>query len=235
MSSDLTIKYWVNQEKVAFDNFTDPLASRFEEGWCAALVERLRQLLAKDGHGEVKLPWGTYTAEIVAKGEAGNINCHFEPSKGFIKILNNDMDTASEKECISQDEFDEEFQTLFRDYVAYGMLYPNDPKNKDRLGDKKCVYLEDDEVIYFLNSYALMLATIAKDKQRDGKIFRLEINDSYPHGVFDFEYDDDEIKVKWVADKVFKQMLKDDAAAAAANGHDFTEITETRKEYVPAD
>ena len=234
--SDLTIKTWTAQEHNSFENFTAVLASRFEEGWARALIMKMRSDLKKFGKSEVSLPWGTYRAETKVKGESGNINVNWEPAKGFIKILNGDMDNASRAECITQDEFDPEFVKWFRDFVAYGFFNPEDPKNKDRIPKNKGVRLNDDEVNYFLNGYALVLATIAKDKQRDGKIFRLEINNNFPHGYFDFEYDDDEIKVKWVADKVFKQILKDDAAAAAAGGYDFTPIDEgTRVESIPLD
>ena len=50
----------------------------------------------------------------------------------------------------------------------------------------------------------------------DGKIFSLEINNGFPHGKYNFEYDDDDIKVTFTPDKVFKQILKDDDAAATA-------------------
>lgn len=215
--SEITIKTWVAQEAESFDNFIEPLAARFEEGWCVALAETLRKQLTNNGSGKVTLPWGTYYAEVISKGEAGNISVSWEPSKGFMKILNNDLTTDEQRDTVMQDEFDKDFHDLFRDYVAYGILYPNDPENKDKIIDKKkSVYLADDEIIYFLNSYALMLASIAKDKQRDGKLTTVEVNNgSYPHGEFVFEYsDDDGITVKWTADKVFKQSLKDDTLAA---------------------
>lgn len=213
--SDLTINAWVNQESEYFENFNKPLASRFEEGWCAALGEAMRKQLAENGSAKVMLPWGTYYAEVVTKGEAGNISVSWEPAKGFMKILNNDLTNEEQLDTIMQEEFDKNFAELYRDYVAYGFFYPNAPENKDKISDKKkSVYLMDDETVYFLNSYALMLANIAKDKQREGKLINVEINNSYPHGEFTFEYKDDEITVKWTADKVFKQTLKNDVVAA---------------------
>lgn len=226
--SEITIKGWVAQEKTAFNNFNGALASRFEEGIFKALTAKLRADLKKFGKAKVTLPWGTYSSEIVTKGESGNINVSWEPSKAFVALLNGDE--KSKGEYNAQDEFDPEYVKLFRDYVAYGFFDPESPENKERASKNKCVRLGDEEVNYFLNGYANVMATIAKDKQRDGKVFRLEINNGFPHGAFDFEYDDDEIKVTYVADKVFKQILKDDAAADAASEYDFTPITETRVE-----
>ena len=223
--SEQTIKAWFNQEKNAFEDFGAVLAARFEESWARALVEKLRLMLRAKGSAEVTLPWGTYYAETISKGEAGNIAPKWEPSKGFLKILNDDIQDPSERSAVvNQDEFDPEYLKLFKDFVAYGFFYPEDPANKDKIDKNKGVRLTDDEAEYFLNEYALVLCNLAKDKQRDGKIFRLEINNGFPHGCFDFEYDDDEIKVRWTADKTFKQILKDDAAAATAGGSDFTPI-----------
>lgn len=233
--SELTIKGWVNQERNAFENFTAVLASRFEEAIFRALTLTMRNQLKRNGSASVELPWGTYSAEIVSKGEAGNVTPAWTPSKAFIKLLNGNLDKGNDADAIAQETFDPEFEKLFRDYAAYGYFYPE--QNKDKTAKAKGVRLTDDEANYFLNGYAMVLATIAKDKQRDGKIFRLEINNGFPHGAFDFEYEDDEIKVTFVADKVFKQILKDDAAAASANGFDFTEIGEgeTRRTVSPID
>jgi len=225
--SDLTIKAWVVQEHNAFENFTAVLAARFEEAWTRALAKAMELQLRAKGRAEIALPWGTYYAEIITKGEGGNITPKWEPSKGFLKILNDDIqDQAERSACVNQEEFDPTFMKLFKDFVAYGFFYPEDPKNKDKIDKNKGVRLNDEEADYFLNEYALVLCNLAKDKQRDGKIFRLEINNSFPHGCFDFEYDDDEIKVRWTADKTFKQILKDDAAASKADDADFTAIPE---------
>ena len=65
-------------------------------------------------------------------------------------------------------------------------------------------------------------------------MFILEINNGFPHGQFRFEYDDNEISVTFQADKVFKQILKDDEAALKAATADFTPIPEgtRRNSYV---
>jgi hypothetical protein len=225
--SDLTIKAFVDLERGNFENFNNVLASRFEEAWSRALVIAMRIQLKTKDHAEITLPWGTYSADNVAKGEAGNIAPKWEPAKGFLKILNDDISDQSDRAAIiNQDEFDPTFMKLFKDFVAYGFFNPEAPENKDRVSKNKGVRLSDDEADFFLNEYALMLCNLAKDKQRDGKIFRLEINNSYPHGCFDFEYDDNDIKVRWTADKIFKQCLKDDEAAAKADVNDFTPIQE---------
>lgn len=233
--SELTIKTWCDIERNAFDNFTPMLASRFEEGILRTIVRTLRKMVAKTGSAELVLPWGTYRVETKTMGEAGNRAPSWEPSKGFIKLLNGgSMDGSQKLQAITQDEFSDDFLKDFREFVAYGFFDPDSPENKDK-NIKKGVKLTDDEAVYFLNSYATVLATIGKDKERDGKIFRLEVNNGYPHGSFDFEYDDDEIKVKWVADKVFKQILKDDDAAAKSDDATFDPIREAQLTTIPVD
>lgn len=214
---NITIRKFVEQEKNNFENFTPPLASRFEEGITRALAEAMRQQLKKSGSAEIALPWGTFRAEFVSKGEAGNVTPTWEPSKAFLKCLNTpNMDTAERSETINQDTFDEDYMKLFKDFVAYGVFYPDAPENKGKVDQNKGVKLTDNEAEYFLNEYALVLVGIGREKQMDGKIFTLEVNETFPHGRYNFEYDDDDIKVTFVADKVFKQILKDDDAAATA-------------------
>lgn len=231
--SDLTIRTWMDQEKNSFDNFKEPIATRFEGAICRATLEYLRRAMKKTGEASIQLPWGTHRVTTKVKGDTGNITPSWEPSKGFLKALNGDFDGESVADCIMQDEFDPQFFKLFRDYVAYGFFDPDAPENKDRTNINKGVKLSDDEAVYFLNSWAQVLITIAKDKQRDGKVFRLEVNAEFPFGIFSFEYDDDEIKPTFVYDKVAKQILKDDDAASAAADADFSEITDTRRIDVP--
>lgn len=224
---DISIKAFVAQEHNNFENFTPPLARRFEEGIMRALAETMRQQLAKKGSAEVALPWGIFRAEVVTKGEGTNITPTWEPTKAFIKCLNTpSMDIAERTETLNQDSFDDTFMKLFKDFVAYGFFNPEDPANKAKIDQNKGVRLTDNEAEYFLNEYGLMLVSVGREKQMDGKIFSLEINETFPHGTYNFEYDDDEIKVTFVPDKVFKQILKDDAVAATAATADFTPISE---------
>ena len=224
---DISIKAFVAQEHNNFENFTPPLARRFEEGIMRALAETMRQQLAKKGSAEVCLPWGIFRAEVVTKGEGTNITPTWEPTKAFIKCLNTpSMDIAERTETMNQDSFDDTFMKLFKDFVAYGFFNPEDPANKAKIDQNKGVRLTDNEAEYFLNEYGLMLVSVGREKQMDGKIFPLEINETFPHGTYNFEYDDDEIKVTFVPDKVFKQILKDDAIAATAATADFTPISE---------
>ena len=136
------------------------------------------------------------------------------------------MDIAERTETMNQDSFDDTFMKLFKDFVAYGFFNPEDPANKAKIDQNKGVRLTDNEAEYFLNEYGLMLVSVGREKQMDGKIFPLEINETFPHGTYNFEYDDDEIKVTFVPDKVFKQILKDDSVAATAATADFTPISE---------
>lgn len=219
--SSITTTTWMTQEKPSFSNFNEFIAIRLEDGIFRALAEKMKNDIRTNGISSVQLPWGTYTAEAKAAGEGGNITPAFEPSKAFLKMLNDDSGSARDRR---QDTFDSEYAQLFKDYVAYGYFYPEEVK--DAPAKDKGLKMSDTEVEYFLNGFAQVMSTIARDKQRSGKIYRLEIDAGFPHGAFDFEYKDDEIKVKFVAGKVFKQYLKDDDVASAARDADFTEDEE---------
>ena len=211
-----TIETWMALEKASFENFNEFIAIRLEDGIFRAIAEKMKNDIASKGESTLDLPWGTYHAEVKAAGEGGNITPSWEPSKAFMKMLNDDANRDRR-----QDSFDAEYVQLFKDYVAYGYFYPDEVK--DAPAKDKGLRMGDDEVDYFLNNYAQVLATIARDKQRSGKMYRLEIDEGFPHGSFDFEYDDDEIKVKFVAHKVFKQYLKDDEVASKARNAEFAE------------
>ena len=232
--SSLTIKTWMAQEKNAFDNFREELAELIENSMLRAIAQRLREGLKAGGKAEVELPWGTYSAEFVSRGESGNVTPVWTPSKGFMELLNGDL-SKGDVAAVNQEQFDDRFVELFTDWLAHGRFYDTGAKNKEKSEVRKGLVLASDEVEYLLNGYAMVLATIAKDKQRDGKIFSLEINNSFPHGRFDFSYEDGTITPVFVADKTFKQLLKDDAAAIAANGSDVSVIGdgEVRKDILP--
>ena len=229
--SALTIQAWEAREKNSLIDFKPEIASRIEEAIYKALTEAMRLQMHREGKAEIALPWGTYAAEYVEKGDTANVTPTWTPSKGFMKLLNGDEDG---KDVVILDEFDPEFQRLFQDYTAYGFLYPHSEENKTKIPKNKGLMLKDDEVVYLLNGYADVLATLAKDHHHNGKMFILEINNGFPHGQFRFEYDDNEISVTFQADKVFKQILKDDEAALKAATADFTPIPEgtRRNSYV---
>jgi len=210
----------MSREKTAFENFNEFIGSRLEDGILRSIPERMRQQLQKTGEASVTVPWGTYSAVVKETAEGGNITPTWEPSKAFIKLLNSD----DRDKDLRQDTFDPEYVQLVKDYVAYGYFYPDAKENEGRSDREKGLRMGDDEIDYFLNGYMDVLVSIARDKARNGKTYRLEIDDSCPHGSFDFVYSDDEIKVKFVPHKVFKQMLKDDEMAAAALSADFATV-----------
>ena len=216
-----TINTWINQEKTAFDNFNDFVAIRLEDGIFRALAEKQARDIKAKKSSIVVLPWGTYTADVKAVGEAGNITPAFEPSKQFKKLLNDDNAASSD---LRQESFDPEYVQLLKDYVAYGYFDPD--TNQETPAHEKGLRLTDDEVDYFLNGYMQVLVTIARDKQRAGKTYRLEIDEGFPHGAFDFEYaeddKDEEIRVKFVPSKVYKQYLKNDEIATRVREAEFT-------------
>lgn len=227
--SDVSVKVWANLEKGAFDEFDEYYATLIEDGIFRALAERMKNMLNTMDVAEVTLPWGTYRAEVKDRGDSSVITPTWEPSKGFLKMLNDDSEGTAKYDKNYQDYFDPEYVQLFRNYVADGVFYPDqEPNNK-----KRGIKLKDDEIPYFLNGFSTVLYNIAKDKQRDGKTYRLEIDAGFPHGSFDFEYEGDDIKVKFVPHKVFKQYLKDDSVTDAARVANFNIINETTVTRVP--
>lgn len=215
--SSTTINAWIAQEKVAFENFNEFIALRLEDGIFRSLAEAMRNQLQKKKSAEITLPWGTYSAEVKGSAEGGNITPTFEPSKAFLKMLNKD----DKDHDLRQDSFDPEYVQLLKDYVAHGFFYPDSKDHEGQPDKEKGLRMGDDEVDYFLNGYAQVLVTIARDKNRSGKTYRLEIDEAFPHGSFDFEYTDDDVSVKFVPHKVFKQYLKDDSIADKARDADF--------------
>lgn len=227
--SSITIRTWMNQEANSFSQFTDFVATRLESAILHAIVYTLRKKLKDGVKAEVELPWGTFSAETKEFGGTINIAPSWEPSKAFMKSLNGDDD----RNMIFQDTFDEYFEKEFKCFAKYGKTLDEAPEDDTKIPiAQKGIELDDGMVSYLLNSYAHMLATVAKDKQHNGKVFVLEVNNEFPHGSYNFEYEDNEIVVKFVPDKVFKQLLKDDEAAEIARTKDFSQIEEgtTRKE-----
>ena len=219
-----TITQWGAQEKTAFTNFNEFVVTRLEDGIFRALAEVMKRDIKAYGKACVTLPWGTYSADIKQIGESGNINIAYEPSKAFIKALNGSNDIRH------QDSFDPDYLRLFKNYVAWGMF---DPDKQDLPARDKGLRLNDVEVEYLLNGYMNVLVTIANDKRRAGKMHRVEIKDGFRHGCFDFEYGEDETKVKFVPDRVFKQTLKDDNVAQVATAANYTTVDQDAIVYTP--
>lgn len=205
-----TIDTWFNLEKNTFDNFSDYLVRRTEDAILRSIAEQMRVELKKKGEAHVIVPWGEFSAAVTTAGEGTNITPVYEPSKTFLKMLNSDdLEALRERQ---QTEFDENFLNLIRDYCAYGCFYPNE--NKNCAAKEKGMRLADDEIIYFLNEYAVVLATIAREMEREGKMYSLEVLNAFHHGRYDFYYNEDGISVKFTPDKTFKQYLKMDVENA---------------------
>ena len=233
--SDVSIKAWVQVENENYDDFKDFAASKIEGACCRTISEVLYNQLKNSDTAQVTMPWGTYFAARKNDGTEAGVDISWEPSKGFLKLLNESSDNNDKAENYDrnyQDEFDPEFVKLFTDYLAYGKFYPTDDEKADE--SNHGILLDDAEVTYFLNSYTLALYNVAKEKYRDGKVYRLEIDYEYPHGAFDFSYKGDKIDVKFTPNKVFKQALKDDKAHDLAAKGDFKPMTEVTKILEPA-
>ena len=217
--SDTTIKTWVNLEKGNYTDFHPQVAQMMETAMHTATQEYLRRKLNESGHAELALPYGTYYADFKDQNGSTVVDISWEPSAGLKKMLNDQSDSSNKFDQNYMSEFDSLFLKLFTDKLAYGKF---DPTNEDKADSSKLgIYLEEFEVPYFLNSYMQVLYNIAKDKQREGKKYRLEIGESSYHGVFEFSYTDKGIDVIFIPDKVFKQHLKDDAASSKVTGGEF--------------
>ena len=205
------INAFVAQEKPAFEEFSEFLGTRILDGVFRSIAERLKMGLENKDSESVTVPWGTFTAERRVRngGDSANTNVSYEPSKAFINALNSD---GRDRDAgIFQEEFDSDLLDAFADYVAYGFFNPDAPENKDEINKaQKGARLDPSEREYFMNRVANLLVTIAKEKQRDGKTYRLMVVETFGHGWYDFEYNDDKIGVKFTADKAFKQYVKND-------------------------
>lgn len=228
---NVTISTWVNLERENYRDFNEYIADKVEGAMFRSIHEYLRRKLKNSSTASITMPYGTYYAEMKTQDDGTTVvDVTWEPSKGFKRLLDEDIDAARFDRGY-QDEFEPEFVTLFTDYLAFGKF---DPTEDDKTDEKKFgLMLEDSEVSYFLNSYVLALYNVAKEKERDGKTYRLELHESCPHGAFDFVYKDDKIDVKFIADKVFKQHLKDDAVANSVNSGDFSATTDVVKTFKP--
>lgn len=205
--SEKTVERWVVDMKSQFDNFTPFIAARVEEALLKSIAETLRLQLANctGDHKEASLemPFGTIKADIRTKNDVDNVNVEVEFSKDFLKSLNGDI------EHVWEEAYNDTFLTLFTDYVAYGFFNPNDDENRKRVETcNKCLRMRESEREFFPNSWTNMIIGIAKDKQRDGKTYTLDLDSVWDMGSITFEYKDDQIIPSFNASKVFKQYLK---------------------------
>lgn len=232
---ELSSKTWSNIEKANFNQFNEFVAGTVEGTMFRALAEKMRLDLLESDTSEVVFPWGTYTAEMKDRGEGGIVNISWTPSKAFIKMMNDSSDSIERENDVYMDDFDEDYLKLMTAFLAYGVFDPDAPENKEKVAKNRGIKMDEADLVYLINSYTNVLYTIGKDKQRDGKMYRLEIDGFFPHGSFDFDYSNaDEIKVKFIPHKVFKQYVKNDFAADVREGANFSELKEPRKEIIPA-
>lgn len=204
------VEAWVAQEKPSFQGFNSFISTRITESVTRTIAAKMQRDLLSNGKAELEMPWGTFRAEVKTVGEGTNITPTFEPSKRFLEMLNAD---DTKRTADYQENFDNEFMTMFRDYVAWGVY---DPDEKNAPAKEKGARLEPEEAEYFLDSFMRLMVSLARDHHRDGKDFYLDINAEFDHGRYTFEYEGDVTKVKFTPSKAFKQALKNDAVSEAA-------------------
>lgn len=198
---------------------SDFALSRIEEGIILGAQEYLRRVLTYTDVATVTLPWGTYTAR---NHDKGNINIDFEIDQDFKETLDDPdgrkavfmerEEYEAKSRYIENEELKVDFLKLYTDYVTYGKFFDlDDSEEKKKESDAdKGINLTEYQASYFPNRYAMMMAKMIRDHKADGEIYRIELCDTVPHGVFEVEYSGDECAVKFTADKSFKQYLKND-------------------------
>lgn len=206
-----TINAWMEMEGPNYENFGEFIANMMEEAFLTAIPEFLKRKLMKDEDASLTLPWGTYSAKMKTKGEPGSITPTWEPTSGFLDLMNSQGDEKADQ---YQDDFDPDYMKLVVDWMGHGVFDVDE--HPEQAAKQKGIQMEDAEIEYMLNSYARMLARVAKEHQRDGKEYRLDVVSTAKHGTFVFEYSNDEIKVTFIAHKSFKQDLKNDDAVMEA-------------------
>ena len=204
--SEITINAWVNQEKSGFDNFTAYVATSLQNAVMAAIPKTLADKIDKGDDAVVEVPWGTYSATVKKVGEATNVTPSFVPARAFVKALNDDESHHNYK----VGDMDPDLVKNISDYLAWGRF--GTPTEKEMLDLNKGMRLDiPEELEYVLASYEQLLVTLARDHQRSGKEYELEVETSdVNHGKFIFKYDDDEIVVRFEPSTAFKQQLKRD-------------------------
>lgn len=213
---------WLKREQDAFEGIDMFVIARLETAILKSIAKTLKDKLADGEKAEVVVPWGTYKANMVKVGETGNINVSYEPAKDFLEVLNADDNSGA---CNMEASLDDAFRKNFHTYAAYGCFDINDAKNKAIVENINAhgPDLTPDEEEYFLCGYGSAIAQVAKDKQRDNKVYSLQLGESCDEnttgsldfGKLEFEYNDGNILVKFVASPAFKQELKDDELANA--------------------
>lgn len=202
-----TVDRFVVDLKSQFDNFTPFIASRVEEGLLKSIFETLRQKLTdpknKDQSASLEMPFGTVTAEIRTKNDVDNVNIGIDFSKDFIKALEGDIDS------VWQDSYDDMFLKNFSDYVSYGVFNPESEEHKKIVEQAtKCLKMKEPERDYFPNAWTNTIIGMAKDKQREGKMYSLDLDATWDMGTFTFEFQDDKVIPGYTASKIAKQYLK---------------------------
>lgn len=209
------IKRFMEQENTQFDVFNEFMATRVLHGAFLSIARALHLKMKTDGKDEVSIdvPWGTFTASRRYRNgsDSASTNVSYVPPKAFLEALSGD---SKDREAYYQEEFDDVLMDAFSTYVQYGMFDIESPEAKEKLVTApKGIKFRTGESNYLMNRIATLLIGIGKEKQRDGKEYALELTDDFGHGTYYFDYDDDKVSVRFVADKPLKQAVKDDDAA----------------------
>jgi len=203
---DVAIRTWAELEKTNFNSWLPSVAGYFQ----CCIYTSIAAYLIK--HGSAKkatslvLPWGTFTSNVTDKVS----DIEWTMSKNFDKLLNGDSDLLNKSTRNYQTDFDDEFTEMMNDVLTeneYSFGKSDSSASGEPAKVDKGINLQNCEVSYFLNSYLVMLATVAKEKEHDGKEYTLPITG---FGEYRFDYDDGHITPHFIPSKEFKQKMKCD-------------------------
>lgn len=156
---------------------------------------------SSDGSAVLELPCGKFIAEKTLVGDSYVTNVTFDASKDFLDVLSGNLKTM--------DPFymeESKFINLNKDFIDIGIktLTTNDGGNKSVMTFSVDVI----ELALLANLWSSALCKALSIGLHDGQVYEVPIEN---FGVFSATLKNDEVRVVFSADKIFKQRLKDDS------------------------
>ena len=201
-----TVETFFNHVRPQFKSVSDYAIARIEEGLFQAIQEDLKRQLANGDDAACVMPWGTYKVENLKSANGGNINIVLSFNDDFITAL------TDPKRAVYQDDFADQWNNLFADYVTYGKFFEPETEEAKKVAatTEKGVVLSTFQKEFFPNAYADMLLKAIQQHRAEGEIYRINLCDTVEHGTIEIEFTADSAVPKFEASKSFKQYLKSD-------------------------
>lgn len=215
--TETTIERFTADLKTQFAGVTKFIAVRIEHGILKGAFETMRKQLNNPknttGKASVTLPFGTFRTEVRTKSDVDNINVELDFSKDFLRAIKGDIELVwanPDDNETDSDNRSESFMKNFCDYVAYGMFDPDSEEHRKEIEVvQKCINMDPTERTFFLNAWTNSLVGMVREKIREGKIYRLDLNAAvWNGGSMEFELKDGEVTANYLASKDVKQAIK---------------------------